>query len=85
MELALEPITQFVAVMRDRYWAVHPERGLLFYVGRRSRRTGSPQCNDSRAIVERLCPPFAEVRFLPVAFIPVDVSGDFDYYVPSAP
>lgn len=87
LDQALAPhrSTSLVAVLRDRYWAIHPERGLLFYVGRGRRGGCSPQCNNSQEIVKRLCPDFAEVRFLPLALVPVSISGEFDYRVPRKP
>ena len=63
--------------MRDRYWAVHPERGLLFYKGK------SPQCNSSEMISRKIAPPWARIVLLPVAFVPVRYrSDDWTYYVP---
>lgn len=50
----------------DRWWIVHPEKGLTFYKSRRS-----PQCNDwehgAREWARRF--PGHEVRKIPVAYI----------------
>jgi hypothetical protein len=47
----------------NRYWCVCDE-GALFFRGL------SPQCNADRRVVERLCPAWARVEFIPVAFQP---------------
>ena len=83
IERALAPTATNVRVIRDHWWSVHPERGLLLYVGRGRRGGCSPQCNTSRAIVERVGPDFAEVRLLPVAYIPITIHGEFDYLRPA--
>lgn len=55
-------------VRRNRWWSVHPERGLIFF-------KGSPQCNSSQAISERHTKalyPWAECRFIECVITEVD-------------
>lgn len=54
------------AVVTDCWWAVHPERGLVMF-----QRT-SPQCNTNEVISRRITEmyPWAEVRFIEVAYVP---------------
>lgn len=69
----------------DAWWLVHPERGLAFYspvtrTGRRRRGLGSPQCNTdervTRMVGAKSAPwPDPEVRQIPSAWVPVDLSG----------
>ena len=61
----------FYHCLRDRWWIVHPEKGLVLYRGH------SPQCNSIEDITRRLrasFPPWAEVRFVPCALIEIDPS-----------
>lgn len=70
----------------DSWWAVHPEKGLVFYnplnprTGRRRHgHKGWPQCNSDQRIKEltgRLLPFPVEVRFFPSVFVQISV-GDF--------
>jgi hypothetical protein len=58
-------------VIRNAYWAVHPERGLVFYTQtpRRGLRGASPQCNQDRNVADRIVPhvmPWAEIRQIPL-------------------
>lgn len=52
-------------VVTNRWWITHPEKGLPVF------RQHSPQCNSSEAIARRIAEmyPWAEVKFLPVAYI----------------
>jgi len=52
-------------VLTDRWWIVHPEKGLPLFRG------WSPQCNSSERVARTIAEmyPWAEVRFLPVAYI----------------
>lgn len=65
-----------VHVIRDRWWIIHPEKGLAFFRGR------SPQCNASREIVEMVLgkdpDPELAVVFLPVVYLPI-CGNDWDY------
>lgn len=60
------PPDGFVWVLRDRWWQVHPERGLAIYV---ANGAFSPQCNTHRGIVERQ-PANLEVRHIPFVWLP---------------
>lgn len=51
----------------DRWWAVHPEKGLMFY------RRYSPQCNANPDIVRTMIKkmyPECEARHFAVVYIP---------------
>jgi hypothetical protein len=80
VDVAMVPPNGLIEHFADRWWCVHPEKGLAFYNPRnsRGRRTGagSPQCNSSetlaRAIGERCC-PWAEIRFIHSVFRRIDV------------
>lgn len=63
-------------VIRDNWWLVHPEKGLLFFWSQGTKGLGSPRCNRSESIVRRVgttCEG-AEIRFLPLAIVPIDLS-----------
>lgn len=70
----------------DKYWLVHPEKGLAFYNpknrnGNRSRKFGAPQCNDSKAIVYSVAKHAEwphEIRQIPLVFVPIDMS-EYDH------
>lgn len=64
------PPDGFCQVLRDRWWQVHPEKGLAIYRGP-DRRFFSPQCNQNRALVEKM-PAELEVRFLEFVWLPHD-------------
>lgn len=71
-KLTAVPDEGMVTIMRDRYWLV--EKGcVLFY------KTGSPQCNRNKRIVDRWAKD-REVVFIPVAYVPIKAS-EFDYCV----
>jgi hypothetical protein len=61
-------------VIRDSWWATHPERGLVFYAqGRKTLDNASPQCNRDKRITEMLAGklyPWAEIKFMPVVICP---------------
>ena len=61
----------FYELLTDRWWVVHPGKGLTFYIGPRGKNF-SPQCNRSRALVENLCPDDHEIWFIPEAWLPHD-------------
>jgi hypothetical protein len=84
-EQAVEPSAHAVAVFRDNWWSVHPERGLLLYKSRKSVNPWkqwivAPQCNPNRLIAEKLTPPWASVQLMPIAFVPIEVR-DYDYFL----
>jgi hypothetical protein len=61
----------------NRWWAVHPEKGVIFYRPNKRGHGGSPQCNNNEAIVRQLTArlyPWAEVRLIPVVIERVDPS-----------
>lgn len=64
-----------VQVLDDRwFWCVNGDpKQAIFYTGSDKRRyPGSPQCNGSKAISERVVPPLdgAELVFVKQAFVP---------------
>lgn len=69
-----------VQVLRDRWFSVHPERGLVFWQDEKRRLgqiTGaSPQCNSHEAIARSLAAttyPWAETRFYPLVLLPINL------------
>lgn len=58
----------------DRWWAVHPEKGLAFYAqlrGYARSEEPSPQCNPSEATMRALAArihPDHEVKHIPLVF-----------------
>jgi len=61
-------------VIRDSYWAMHPERGLVFYGRGKGIEHDAPQCNRNQSITEMLAHklyPWAEVKFVPLVICPV--------------
>jgi hypothetical protein len=81
------PKTHYVSVFRNRWWAVHPDKGLLLFHPRRTPNRLhqawiiSPQCNSDEAITRKLTPAWAEVRFYPLIYVPIIVR-DYDYSLP---
>lgn len=71
-------------VMRDKFFCVHPEKGLVFWQLNR-RRYGqlvgaSPQCNTNKDIVISIRDkmyPWAEIKTFPIVLVPIDVSDYF--------
>lgn len=62
---AVEPMGGTIECRKDRWWIVHPQRGLIIWKG------FSPQCNHDKGIAERVRDklyPWAEVRFFPSVF-----------------
>lgn len=74
LEVATTPPPGQVRHFKDHWWAVDPERGLLFYKMGRSR---SPQCNTNQAITDRLKPHWAESRLIPSVFVRVNHEGEY--------
>ena len=67
LEKASDPPPGLIEHFKDRYWLVHPEKGLCFFkVG----KVESALCNANEAITEglRKMSPFAEVRLVPHAY-----------------
>lgn len=71
-----------VDAMRNRWFSVHPERGLMFWQSDLRRRKGkltgaAPQCNADEAAARHLAQklyPWAETRFYPLVLAPIDVA-----------
>jgi hypothetical protein len=69
LEEATTPPAGLIEHLKDRWWAIHPEKGLIFYKA----YNGNPsaQCNPSettsRALNEKLY-PWAEIKFVPSVF-----------------
>ena len=66
---------------RDRYWSVHPERGLVLWQAEPRRRGelrgASPQCNSNESIAKDLARrlyPWAETRFIPLVLLPINLN-----------
>lgn len=62
-------------LVRDAWWLVHPERGLVFWTRtpRKGLRGASPQCNQNKAVVDHVAPslwPWAEIRQIPLVMWP---------------
>lgn len=68
------PKSGIFELIAESYWVVHPERGIAFYdpTGRGIR--SSPQCNQHKSIVERLCPDGHEVRYIAQVWLGHDCS-----------
>ncbi|UXN70929.1 hypothetical protein N8A98_07000 [Devosia neptuniae] len=69
-------------VIRNRWWVVHPERGLIFWQPETRRRKGqltgaAPQCNSDETITRRVIAklyPWAEVKQVPLVLLPISMS-----------
>ena len=66
VEKATVPPPGLIEHLKDRWWLVHPERGLAFF----DERAMSPQCNSNETIARHLARnhPWAEVQFFPSVF-----------------
>jgi hypothetical protein len=65
--------------IKDSWWVVHPERGLVFFpYSRRNPRIqeSMAQCSTNEIIARRYCPPFAEIRFFASVLQPVHVTEE---------
>lgn len=63
---------------KDYWWAVDPERGLLFYQRRNGDRLfWSPQGNSDERITRRLKPDWAEAQLIPSVFVQIDYYGEY--------
>lgn len=72
IEEATKPPGGLIEHLRDKWWSVHPTKGLIFYVGKGKPKCFSPQCNSNEDITRRIQEmlyPWAEVRFMPSVFI----------------
>lgn len=48
----------------ERFWIVHPEKGIAFYDPAGKGRRISPQCNSAEAVAARLRPEGHEVQYI---------------------
>lgn len=69
-----------VQVLRNRWFSVHPERGLVFWQDDKRRHGqlagASPQCNSHQAIAATLAAqlyPWAETRLYPLVLLPINL------------
>jgi hypothetical protein len=67
--------------LKDRWWYVHPERGLVFWIGvlapnrKPDIRKAWPQCNSNEAVLQgdnRF--PWAQVQFVASVFRPININ-----------
>ena len=79
-ETSLLAANGMVQVLRDRWFSVHPERGLIFWQAEQRRfgqlKGASPQCNSGEAIARSLATqlyPWAETRFYALVLLPIDL------------
>lgn len=73
IEEAIIPPQGLINHLKDRWWVVHPEKGLAYYIGANGKHS-SPQCNGSEATMrhyEANC-SWAEIRFIPSVFHKID-------------
>jgi hypothetical protein len=71
------PSHGFVQVYSQRWWSVCPRRGLRFYSPitaggqRQDKGLGSPQCNGSPGVMEKLTHAGDEVVYFERVFVPI--------------
>jgi hypothetical protein len=70
-----------VQVIRDSWFSIHPERGLMFWQTEKRRqgqlRGASPQCNSNEDLATMLkgkLYPWAETKFFPLVLLPVNIA-----------
>lgn len=66
IEKATELKPNLCMVYKDLFWAVHPEKGLVFWTP--NKKTRAPQCNSNRIVTEEIVArmyPWAEVKQIP--------------------
>lgn len=72
IEEAVIPPPGLIDHIKDRWWAHHPTKGLVFYKSGPPKSSFlSPQCNASEEIAKRLLKhmyPWAELKFVPNVF-----------------
>lgn len=60
--------------VQNSWWAVHPERGLIFFArGRKSIAHAAPQCNRDKNVAEMVIGklyPWAQIVFVPLVVCP---------------
>jgi len=67
------PNSGFCQIIRNSWWVVCPERGLVFFWSRGERGLGSPQCNINEVICKRLGTtlPGATIEYVDKAIVPI--------------
>lgn len=72
------PTHGFCQVYSNRWWVVHPEKGLAFFWSKGVKGLGSPQCNSNESISRRLGTTIegATLEFIPRVFVPINL-GDW--------
>ena len=63
-------------VLKNKWWVVHPDKGLTFYSRRGSLKGSSPQCNSSRSVATTLATrmyPWAIIKQIPIVLVPIDL------------
>ena len=70
IEQATVPPPGLIQHFKDKFWMIHPEKGVMFY----GKKHMAPQCNSSEEICKRLSSayPWAEIRFIPSVFKRID-------------
>ena len=59
----------------NRYWAVHPTKGIIFYRPDKQSHGGHPQCNSNKLVTESLVTklyPWAVIQLIPVVIERID-------------
>jgi hypothetical protein len=70
IETATTPPANLIDHIKDAWWVVHPQKGLVFWDKHRA-----PQCNRSEDITRRIAGamyPWAEIRFIPSVFLRIN-------------
>lgn len=64
--------------IKNHWWSVHPERGLIFYSNQRRPclENASPQCNSSEGTAKYLQEklyPWAQLRYFETVLYPIEI------------
>lgn len=72
LEKAVIPPSGLIEHFKDRFWAVHPVKGLVFW----DKRHMAPQCNGNESIARtmRRMYPWAEIKFISSVFRKINPS-----------
>lgn len=73
LEKAIVCPSGFVQHIKDHWWVVHPEKGLVFW----DKKVMSPQCNSNESLTRRIWEqmyPWAEIKFIPSVFRTINPS-----------
>lgn len=66
-EKAITPPAGLIEHLKDRWWVVHPTKGLVFW----DKHHMAPQCNSNEAVARRIWEqmyPWAEIKFIPSVY-----------------